>query len=32
MKSLGNVLNVAAFGLALAIPALASTVNVDVTE
>ena len=32
MKSLGNVLNVAAFGLSLAIPALASTVNVDVTE
>ena len=32
MKSLGNVLNVAVFGLALAIPALASTVNVDVTE
>ncbi|MBO4828654.1 MAG: carbohydrate-binding protein [Fibrobacter sp.] len=32
MKCMGDVLKIASFGLALAIPSLASTVNVDVTE
>ena len=32
MKCMGDVFKVAAFGLAFSVPALASTVNVDVTE
>ncbi|PWJ35602.1 carbohydrate-binding protein [Fibrobacter succinogenes] len=32
MKCMGDVLKIASFGLAFAIPAFASTVNVDVTE
>ena len=32
MKSMGDVLKFAAFGMAFAIPAVAATVNVDVTE
>ena len=32
MKCMGDVLKIASFGLALAIPSFASTVNVDVTE
>ena len=32
MKCMGDVLKIASFGLAFAIPSFASTVNVDVTE
>ena len=32
MKCLGEILKVAAFGMAFAIPSVASTVNVDVTD